>query len=639
MKSADSISMNLRKSTFATVLMIGWFALLLFSPGFASTKFEPIPESEKHLYTFDLKKNFYPDENAFEADFQKLLAGIKELESLKGKVGTSAQNLYKAYKLDEEITPVWWKLWVYSYLRYAINTDDIEYLDRIEKESGDLESRIQFIKTETQAIDDKTLEKFFKREPALEQYRFAIERARRDKPYTLSLAEEQLLSSLSPYLESWSEKLYQKLIDRTEFPKIVLDQDTLDIHLYYSILINSKDRDVRRDTWRGYFTTLAKQRDLYAFTLIKSIETRNKVAEIRGFRNYPEQRFFNLYLDYDHVRRYFDAIAENAHLRKDYERVRQQRIKQITGYDTVYIWDRSVQPENFEKPRFTIKQASQLIIDATSVLGDEYKEQMTKLLDPNNRLLDVVTGPKRVQGMFSTSYPGGTSQFFAQTFNGYLPEVTGLAHECGHAVHHMLQTKAGVRPTYYSGPQYLTESAAMVNELLVEYHLYRQAEDRDLKIYYLEQFLEDALGLLLNNMFANLELKIYEGIQNGEIRDADQLDEIAMKMTVPYSMYYDKHPEYKIMWASIHHYYDVPMYNVNYVIAQALALVFFDKLLNEPGFVPKYIDMLKSGFDRPAPQLILEKTGVDPLDPGLLTSGFNFIENLIKELSSLYSQM
>ncbi|MGQ9603854.1 MAG: M3 family oligoendopeptidase [bacterium] len=614
-------------------------AILLASSAVAESKFEPIPESEKHLYTFDLQKNFYADEKAFEADFQKLIAAIKELENLKERVGESAENLYKAYKLEEELTPIWWKLWVYSYLRYAINTDDIQYLDQIEKESGDLEGRIQFIETETQAIDDKTLERFFKSKPMLEEYRFAIEEARRYKPYTLSLAEEQLMASLSPYLESWSEKLYQKLIDRTEFPKIVLDKDTLDIHLHYSVLINSKDRDIRRDTWRGYFTTLAEQRDLYAFTLVKAIETRNKVAQIRGFRNYPEQRFFDLYLDYDHVSAYFDAIADKAYLRKEYERVRQQRIKHITGYDTVYIWDRTVQSEDFEKPRFTIKQASQLIIDATSVLGDEYKEEITELLDPSNRLLDIVTGPKRVQGMFSTSYPGGTSQFFAQTFNGYLHEVTGLAHECGHAVHHMLQTKAGVRPTYYSGPEYLTESAAIVNELLIGYYLYREAEDRDLKIYYLEQFLEDVLGLLLNNMFANLELKIYEGIQRAEIKDADHLDEIAMKMTVPYSMYYDKHPEYKTMWASIHHYYDVPMYNVNYVVAQALALVFFDKILKEPGFVTKYIDMLKAGFDRPAPQLILEKTGIDPLDPQLVTSGFEFIENLIGELDSLYSDM
>ncbi|MGQ9810282.1 MAG: M3 family oligoendopeptidase [bacterium] len=631
--------MKLTKTITVRILPAIVSAILLTSSTDSETKFEPIPESEKHLYTFDLQKNFYADEKAFEADFQKLIAAIKELENLKERVGESAENLYKAYKLEEELTPIWWKLWVYSYLRYAINTDDIEYLDQIEKESGDLEGRIQFIETETQAIDDKTLERFFKSKPMLEEYRFAIEEARRYKPYTLSLAEEQLMASLSPYLESWSEKLYQKLIDRTEFPKIVLDKDTLDIHLHYSVLINSKDRDIRRDTWRGYFTTLAEQRDLYAFTLVKAIETRNKVAQIRGFRNYPEQRFFDLYLDYDHVSAYFDAIADKAYLRKEYERVRQQRIKHITGYDTVYIWDRTVQSEDFEKPRFTIKQASQLIIDATSVLGDEYKEEITELLDPSNRLLDIVTGPKRVQGMFSTSYPGGTSQFFAQTFNGYLHEVTGLAHECGHAVHHMLQTKAGVRPTYYSGPEYLTESAAIVNELLIGYYLYREAEDRDLKIYYLEQFLEDVLGLLLNNMFANLELKIYEGIQRAEIKDADHLDEIAMKMTVPYSMYYDKHPEYKTMWASIHHYYDVPMYNVNYVVAQALALVFFDKILKEPGFVTKYIDMLKAGFDRPAPQLILEKTGIDPLDPQLVTSGFEFIENLIGELDSLYSDM
>jgi oligoendopeptidase F len=604
-----------------------------------SADFEPIPEAMKELYSFDLEKNFYADEAGFQADLGALTRDVEELESLKGKVSASAANLYRAYELSEKVIPTWWKLWVYAYLRYATNTDDLEYLETIEKTSGDLEGRIQFVKTETQDMDEATLERFFEARPELREYGFAIEEARRYLPYTLSLPEEEIIATMSPYLGGWSEKLYQKLIDRTDFPDMVVDGDTFDVNLNYSFLINSNDRQVRKDTWTSYFESMADQRDLYAFTLIKAIETRDKIAQVKGFRNYPDSKFFDLYLDYDDVAAYFDEIARHAHLRKAYEKVRRARIMADTGYDTVYIWDRQVQAGDFEKPRFGIKRATEIIMTAMRPVGDEYQAGLERLLDPKNRLLDIVSGEKRVSGMFATSYPGGTSQFFSQTYDGYLTEVNGLAHESGHAVHHMMQNAAGVRPIYYDGASYLTESVAMTSELLLNVYLYEKETDLATKAYYLEQFLENALGLLTNNMFAHLEFKIYEGIEDGSIKDADNLDTISFDMTTPYSMYYGNHPQYKTLWAVIHHYYDVPMYNINYVIAQALSLVFFDKILNEPGFVDKYQAMLRSDFSRPTPDVIKETTGVYMLDPTLLASGFAFLEEKTEELRQIYAQL
>ena len=328
-----------------------------------------------------------------------------------------------------------------------------------------------------------------------------------------------------------------------------------------------------------------------------------------------------------------------AYIRKEYQKIRQQRIKAITGYDTIYTWDRTVQPEDFEKPRFDIHTACNVIQEALSPLGPEYQRELAYLFDPHNRRLDIVGGEKRVPGMFATGYPGAPWQFFSMSYNGYLNEVRGLAHESGHAVHHKLASNAGVRPIYYSGPSYVTEAAAITSELLVGYYLYATETDLEKKTYYLEQFLEDALGLLVNNMFANLELKMYEGIDSGEITQADDLDSLTYSMITPYSIYYEMHPEYRYLWTAIHHYFDAPMYNVNYVFSQAIALVFMERIIEEPRFVDKYLSLLRSPFDKPAPELIKEKTGVDMLDASVLSSGFRLLESKIEELASLYRQL
>ncbi len=621
------------------ILFVVLAGLVLAAGLAAAADFQAIPEAQKHLYRFDLKKNFYADDAAFEADLAALTADIGNLEALKGHVAESAENLYRAYYLNEKTIPVWWKLWVYANLRYSVNTDDFTLFEKIEKVSGDLDGRIQFIKTETQAIDDATLQRYFREKPDLETYAFAIEETRRYRPHTLSLKEEELLATLSPYLGSWSERLYQMCVDRTNFPKIPVDGETLDVNLNYSALINLNDRNIRKETWEGYFHSMATHRDLYGFELIKAVDTRNKLASLRGYRNYPDSRFFDIYLPYEDVSNFFDEIANHAQLRKEYEKIRQARIKAQTGYDTVYVWDRQVQAKDFVKPRFDIAQASDIIKVATARFGQEYQEGLNYLLDPTHGRLDIVSGPKRSPGMFASGYPGAPYQFFSQTYNGYLNEITGLAHESGHAIHHTMQFNSGARPIYADGPRYVTEAIAGTNEMLVGYSLYYKEKDLEKKAYYLEQFLENTLGLLTNNMYANLELKIYEAVEKGALKNADDLDALTWKMVTPYSIYYESYPEYKGMWHDIHHYYDVPMYNVNYVYAQAISMVLFDRILNRRDFVGKYVSLLRADFDRPAPEILKETTGVDIHDPAILASGFDFLEQKTLELRSLYEKL
>lgn len=620
-------------------VVTAFICLLAFTVSSTAADFKAIPDALREAYKFDLANTFYADDAAFEADLEWLTGQIEALAGLKGRLAESPENLYTAYRVNDEVIPTWWKLWVFSYLTYATNTDKFEYYEKIERASGELDAKIQFVKTETQAIDDVTLERFYSENPDLKDYAFAIEEARRYIPYTLELPREETISTLSPYLTGWSERLYQACLDRTDFPDIVVDGDTLDVNINYSALINMKERSIRQRAWEGYFGSYAEHRDLYALNLIKAIEAKDKVATMRGYKNFPDSKFFDIFLDYDDVSAYYDEIARHAYIREEYDKVKARKIKAATGYDTLYIWDRTAEPEDFETPRFDIARATDLIKHSLSPLGEEYRVELGRLLDPANRRLDIVGGDKRVPGMFATGWPTGTWLFFSFSYNGYLSDISGLAHESGHAVHHAIQGNAGVRPLYSDGPSYVTESAAMTNELLLMLHLYENETDIKTKTYYLEQFLENILGLLTNNMFAHLELKIYEGIEDGSIKGADELDELAWEMVTPYSIYYDMHPQYKNVWSLISHYWEAPMYYVNYVIAQSLSMILVEKILNEPGFVDKYTALLRSGFDKPAPEVIKETTGIDMFDPKVLSSGFTMLEDKIAELQALYREM
>ena len=111
-------------------------ALVCFLTAPAAADFEPIPKELQELYHFQLEKNFYENEASFEADLEMLEAKIEDLEDLKGQVIASAENLLRAHELNSELIPLWGKLWVYAYLRYAINTTDMALFNKIQTYKG-----------------------------------------------------------------------------------------------------------------------------------------------------------------------------------------------------------------------------------------------------------------------------------------------------------------------------------------------------------------------------------------------------------------------------------------------------------------------------------------------------------------------
>jgi oligoendopeptidase F len=612
-----------------------WLSIPLSSPALAD--FQPIPEQVEELYHFRLEENFYPDEAAFEADLDELVHGIEELETLKGQVVASADNLYHAYDMINRLTPLWDKLWVYAYLRYAINTLDAEPFRRVQTLSGDLSGRIQFIRSEVQRMDDEVYARYRAERADLAKYAFAIEQDRRYRPHTLPLLQEEILSQLDPFLDPWVEELYQRCVDRTEFPDLVpAPGETLDVNIHYNRLINDTSRVIRRKTWQGYFHSMHTHRDLYAFALIEKAKTKGRLARLRHFDNYPQLSYFDQLLTPQQVEGISAQIAARAGLYKEFQLLRQKAIRAAAGYDTVYTWDRSVPPRGFEKPRWDIVRAGDLIIEALAPLGDEYGRELAGLFDPVNGRLDLVAGENRFAGAFAYGYPGAPWSFYSFSYEGYLSDVSTLAHEAGHAVHYTMLANAGVEPIYHQGPYYVTETVAMLNELLLVDHLYKRANDVEERTYLMEAFLRKAVHFIYINFLASLEAAIYHGVADGELTTADDLDALTREMGAEYNVYYQLHPEYAGVWNVFHHYYTHPMYNLNYVIAGALSLRIFQAMQDDPSFVDRYLQLVRHGLDRPAPEMIRETLGLDIGDADFLTPAFQLLENTLADLEDLY---
>src|SRR5439155_24009077 len=180
-------------------------------------------------YRFNFPKNFFASAAAEKASRPQVSAALTDLEKYKGKVADSAQNLLKTLQLNDEAVRRVMRHAVFLYLQYATNTKNTEANEAQSKLFADLNTRTSFIQQELMRIEPAKWDRFVKQEPALAKYRFSIESARRLKPHTLSLKEEELLNGLAPQINDWPGELYQKSLDRTPWAKIPASQGELDV--------------------------------------------------------------------------------------------------------------------------------------------------------------------------------------------------------------------------------------------------------------------------------------------------------------------------------------------------------------------------------------------------------------------------
>jgi oligoendopeptidase F len=616
--------------------------LLLFAlgPVRAQEEFTPVPKELVPKYRFDFARNFFATPEAEKKARPAFNTALKKLESYKGKVTASPDNLYNTLSLYDEVVSKFMRHYVYLYLRYAVNTKDTESRDAQDKFGAELNQRTSFIQQEVMRLDDKTLQQFTAKKPQLKQYAYAIQNARRLKPHTLSLKEEEMLSATEPLMTQWVGQLYQKGLDRTQFGKVPAAGAELDVWKQQSTMRNSPDRTVREAGFKKLYTGYEQHRDLYAFAMTKLVGARNEISRMRKYKDNPSEAYFKLYLTTAEVKGLFDKLAKSAGINKTYQRLRAERIKKIAGYDEVNAWDLSVIPPGMQRPRFTITEATEVIKAALKPFGSEYGRELDTLLNPASGRLDIVSGENRVPGAFAWGFPGSqVSIFYSFNYEGFFDDVSTLAHEAGHAVHMQLEGNNHVLPAYTDGPNYFTESFAMFNELLLADHLYKKETDPQRKTFFLERFLDQAVATFPVARQAALEQKMYEGVESGKLKTADDFDKLARENGALYSIWFEKHPEMKNEWIDVHHYYDSPMYYVNYVFAQMLALKYYQMYTQNPQqFVPKYLALMRNGFNAPPTTLLKKFLNLDLKDPNFVSDALSVVTPRLKELEELYGR-
>ncbi len=560
---------------------------------------------------------------------------LDQMGRFKGQVNSAAQLLGVLRQYDT-VQKLFAKHEGYLHLRCSQNRKDAACDDDKALES-DVDAKTAFLAPEILAIPEDRLRVLSTEEPALADYRFELSDIRRDRPHLLPEAEQTLLDQFQPQIGDWQYDLYEQVVAGISFGTVKTVLGELEVVRQRNLIAADPDGRIREEGFKRRYAGFASQRDLLAFALIHTVQAQNLLAKAHHYADAPARKYDSLYCKPEETRSLLDAMALHGDVAKRYEKVRSLDIER--GYhQPAHTWDMSAPAPGLTPPVTSLLDARNVFHEAFAGLGKEYQAEFDALLDPANGRADILPGgaPNRYSGGFSIGLNGGASILFFGRYDGTFKDLSVIAHEGGHAVHRQLMTSNGVSPSYAQGPSFLFESFAAFNELLLADFMAEHAGSPELRRYYRERWMSiKGLDALYGAQDALLEQAIYDGVAAGTLRNADDLDNLTLRIDGQFSQFPASTPELRTRWATVSLMYEDPLYDVNYVYGGLLALKYYDLYTTRrEWFVPRYIALLKNGFNQPPAELLRQFLGIDLSGAALLNDDLELLRRRLDQLEA-----
>lgn len=553
--------------------------------------------------------DIYPSWEAWEQDFQKMKRDMEIIPSYQGKIHNSRENFVEMTKLEENLSRLVDKLYLYPYLKKDLNSkDEIASMKLQEMESvfTDFGVKTAWTVPETLMIPENTMKQWILEDDFLKDYAFPLQETYRLQKHVLSKEKEQLLSYFSQYLGA-PDDIYSELsISDMEWKTITLSngwKGPVTNGMYSKILSTNRNQEDRRLAFEALYEAYHKNKNTYGAIYrallqrgVASSRARNYSSTLEKAlegKNIPKEVFLSL----------LNSALKNTAPLQRYIKLR----KKVLGLQEYHYYDNSISLLEYDK-EFPYEEAKQLVIDSVLPLGKEYQEKLKTAL--SDGWLDVMEKENKRSGAYSINIYD-VHPYMLLNYQGTLDDVFTLAHELGHTMHSILSTEHQPFATH-SYTIFVAEVASTFNERLLLDSMLAKTKDPKERIVLLEQALGNIMGTYyIQTLFANYEYQAHQLVERGEAVTPDILSEI---METLFQQYFGDtlvlDDLQKIIWSRIPHFYNSPYYVYQYATSFAASANLYTQVKKDPSSVSKYLTLLQSGGnDYPMEQL--KKAGAD----------------------------
>ena len=471
--------------------------------------------------TWDLTLLFRNREE-YEEERAKARRKAEEIRALKGTINT-AEMINKAVDLYQEY---------YTSLSLVLNYSElassVDYYDQKAQEDygwdrmllSELEGMTSFLKDEISSNSEEVLKEAAEKS---ESNRTFISDILREKPHRLKEEGEEILSLLSPILETPYETYNMaKLADMT-FPSFTVEGKTypLGYSLFEDDYQYEKDEGIRRTAFKEFSSVIRKYENTTASLYNAQCRKEKILSSLKGFDSVFDYLLFPQKVTREMYDRQIDLIMDklSPHMRR-YARLK----KKVLGLKEMTYPDLLVPLDSDYSPSVTWKECEDYALEGLSVLGEDYLATVREAF--TNRWFDRARNQGKSTGGFCAS-PYRKGSFILLSWNGRMSDVFTAVHELGHAGHFKAASEnQSILDNEVSS--YFVEAPSTINELLLAHSLLKRSDDRRFKGWVLDNIINNTYyhNFVTHLLEAAYQREVYRIIDQGGSVQADTLKSI-----------------------------------------------------------------------------------------------------------------
>ncbi|VUX10015.1 Oligoendopeptidase F, plasmid [Streptococcus pasteurianus] len=582
-------------------------------------------------YQWDLSTVFATDD-AWEAELASLDSDLENAKAYKGRLTASSNDLLAITESYLALSRRLEKLYVYASMKNDQDTTVAKYQEYQAKATAiyaKFSEIFAFYEPELMQLSKEAFEDFVAETPALSAYAHFFEQLFKRQPHVLSQAEEELLAGAQEIFGAAGETF--GLLDNADiiFP-IVPDDEGKEIQLTHGnfiSLLESKNRDVRKEAYQALYATYEQFQHTYAKTLQTNVKVHNYEARVHHFKSAREAALSANFIPESVYDTLIETVNANLPLLHRYVELR----KKILKLDDLKMYDIHT-PLSEMDMSFTYEEALVKAEDVLAVFGKEYSERVHRAF--TERWIDVHVN----KGKRSGAYSGGsydTNAFMLLNWQDTLDNLFTLVHETGHSLHSTF-TRENQPYVYGDYSIFLAEIASTTNENILTETLLKERDDDKARFAILNHYLDGFKSTIFRQaQFAEFEDIIHKADQAGEVLTSDYLNQLYADLNEKYyGLSKTDNLEIQYEWARIPHFY-YNYYVYQYATGFAAASYLADKVVHgTQADIDRYLDYLKAG-NSDYPLNVIKKAGVDMTTSAYLDVAFRIFEERLDELEAL----
>ncbi|MBU0457173.1 MAG: M3 family oligoendopeptidase [Nanoarchaeota archaeon] len=558
-------------------------------------------------------------------NIDKIFKDIKEKANLierKKKIldeNISIKDFIGLIKEFEELTIVNSKLGVYAHLRFAEDSSNQEIsalVSKVETFLTKINNKLLFFSLWFKDLPEKKVNELIK---SSGNYHYFLESLRKKKPYTLKENEEKIINIKDINGSSALNSVYDILTSQFEFDfeGKKINQNELLIH------VRDPSPKTRELAYNTLFNRYKQYKDVIG-EIYKNLvnDWREECIHLRGYKNPINVRNIANDIPDKAVEVMLKVCEKNQSLFHRFFEVKRKKLglKKLRRYD-LYA---PLRKEKEEKVSYD--DAVKLVLNAFEGFSKEFHQEALNIINSNH--VHSKLQKNKNNGAFCCSVTAKMNPYVLLNYTGTLRDVSTLAHELGHGIHHNLAREQ--TEFTFSSTLPLAETASIFSEMLLSELLLEKYPQKAKELIFAK--LDDLYASIIRQAgFVRFEKKAHQMMEEGKtIQEMSEVYLTDLKKQLGGKVEVDEIFAYE--WCYISHIFHTPFYCYAYAFGNLLTLALYE-MYKEKGkeFIPKIIELLSKGGSE-SPLDLTKAIGIDITSEEFWQKGFDLIKKMIENV-------